>query len=474
MTHNPAKCANHPRRLFHAAVLAPALAMGMLSGGPAIAQVPAAADLAGFTPSVVQQQIAASLPGLWHLDSFAQQGLVNQGNAVEPDIRTRFEVHVSLTADTYAPDGSDGPVVFVRRIAPAGLQKVLYGLSQSKLQSGTWATRIDLQNPEVLNGLGNPLATIPGRVIVRGTPEEAAYTKEREANAQAAQEGKLADAKRQDELAAQQRAAAASEQDAKRQQAQAAAVAQAQQQAAVDAVAAAARRDQLQQDEEAAAKLAQTKLADEQARVQRQTQLEAAEHDALAAQTKLLDELRTALQSQSRTDRLAAIDTALGSNDLTVRSLGYDVALGGSDPAAQNVALRRLFDAKRLIVFNLFAPTAWKQGEQPPGPVISALSGARLAIKEFDAGSGRFSGDLLFGAALQWDAAGSIDRNTMSIAARGPGKPMALDGAPVSVIFTLQLSPQKELDGFAQVGGSTNNFGGVRVYSPVIVRVNLD
>ena len=450
--------------------LMPAVVLALLLSQPVSAQAPAA-DLAGFTPGVVQQQVAASLPGLWHLDSESQQSAFNQGNPVDPDIRTRFEAHVSLTADTYAPDGNDGPVVFVRKIAPAGLQKILYGLSQSKLQAGTWTTRLDLQNPEVLNGLGSPLATIPERVVVRGTPEEAAYLKDREAEAQAAQDSKLADVKRQNDLAAQQRAAIASVEDAKRQQAQVAAVAQAQQQAAVDAVAANARRDQAQQDEEAAAKLAQTKAADDQARVQRQVQLDAVQHDMLVAHTKALEELRAALQSTSRTDRLAAIDTALASDDLTVRSLGYDVALGGSDPAAQNVALRRLFDAKRLIVFNLFAPTSWKQNDQSPTTVIGSMGGARLAIREFDLASGRFAGDLLFGNSLQWDAAGSIDRNTMSIVARGPGKPMTLYAAPVSVSFTLQLSPQKELDGFAQVGGSTDS----RVtYSPVIVRVNLD
>jgi hypothetical protein len=414
------------------------------------------------------------LPGLWRLDRFTPQGVVNSGNAVDPDIRSRFEVQVSLAADTYAPDGTDGPVVFVRKIAPAGLQKMLYGLSDSKLLAGQWATRIDLQNQNVLQGLGEPLATIPGRVLVRGTPEEAAYLKQREADAQVTQQQKLADAKRQDELAAQQRAAAASADEAKRQQAQAAAIAQAQQAAAVEATKAAARREQAQQDEEAAAKLAQTKTADEQALVERQAKLASAQHEMLAAREKMLDELRAALQSQSRADRLAAIDTALDSSDLTIRSLGYDAALGGSDPAAQNVALRKFFAAKQLIVFNLFAPSTWRQGMDPPAPIVNALSGLRLDLKEFDLASGRFSGTLSFGTNLQWDAEGSIDRNTMSIAARGQGKAIpGINGGPVSISLTLQLSPQKELDGFAQLGGAVNGFGAV-TFSPVIVRVNLN
>ena len=459
------------RQLAVAAMIAAGLAVAM----PAAAQpMPAAADLAGFTPDVIQKQLTMGLPGLWHLDRFTPQGTINAGNAVEPDIRARFEAQISLTADTFAPDGTDGPVVFVRKIAPAGLQKVLYGLSNSRLQAGTWTTRIDLQNQNVLQGLGEPLATIPGRVVVRGSPDEASFLKQREADAQTAQQQKLADAKRQDELATQQRVAAASAEEAKRQQAQAAAVAQAQQQAAVDAAQAAARREQAQQDEEAAAKLAQTKAADEQAMLERQTKLTTAQHDMLSAREKMLDELRAALQSQSRTDRLAAIDTALDSEDLTIRSLGYDAALGGSDPAAQNVALRKFFGAKRLIVFNVFAPSAWRQGIEAPGPVVSALSGLRLDLKEFDVSSGRFAGTLSFGTNLQWDAEGSIDRNTMSIAARGQGKPIAgLNGGPVSITLTTQLSPQKELDGFAQIGGAVNGFGAV-TFSPVIIRVNLN
>ena len=452
-----------------------AMLASFFAAGPATAQTaPPTADLAGFTPDIVQKQLAMGLPGLWRLDRFTPQGVVNTGNAVDPDIRSRFEVQVSLAADTYAPDGTDGLVVFVRKIAPAALQKMLYGLSDSKLQAGQWVTRIDLQNQNVLQGLGEPLATIPGRVLVRGTPEEAAYLKQREADAQAAQQQKLADAKRQDELAAQQRAAAASADEAKRQQAQAAAVAQAQQAGAVEATQAAARREQAQQDEEAAAKLAQTKTADEQAMVERQAKLASTQHDMLAAREKMLDELRAALQSQSRADRLAAIDTALDSSDLTIRSLGYDAALGGSDPAAQNVALRKFFAAKQLIVFNLFAPSTWRQGMDPPLPIVNALSGLRLDLKEFDLASGRFSGTLSFGTNLQWDAEGSIDRNTMSIAARGQGKAIpGINGGPVSISLTLQLSPQKELDGFAQLGGAVNGFGAV-TFSPVIVRVNLD
>ena len=455
-----------------------ALAMTLALPQPVIAQSALAAQdataLAGFTPDVVAKQVALGLPGLWHIDSFVPQGVVNTGNAVQPDVRARFEVHASLTADTYTPDGKDGPVVFVRKIAPAGLQKILYGLSESTLQAGSWNTHIDMQNADVLGGLGQPLATIPGRVIVRGSPEEASYLKQRESDAQAMQQQKLADDKRQHELAAQQQAAAAAETAAAAQQAQAASIAAAQQQAAIDAVQAAARRQQAQLDEEAVAKLAQTKASNEQAMLERQKDLQAAQQTLLTARTKLLEELRTALQSQSRTDRLAAIDTALTSDDLTVRSLGYDAALSGTDPAAQNVALRRFFDAKRLIVFNSFAPSTWRQGDQAPGPVVGALTGLRLDVKEFDAPSGRFSGILLFGTNLQWDAEGSIDRNTMSIAAKGQGKPIpGIIANPVSMSLTLQLSPQKELDGFAQVGGAVGCCGPV-TFSPVIIRVNLD
>ena len=471
MQHATTPFPSAPRlRCCAALVLAAALAWPLPAAAQATAPDP---SLAGFTPDVVRLQVVSLMPGLWHIDSFVPQGVLNNGTVVEPDIRTRFEVHLSLASDTFARDGNDGPVVFVRKVAAAGLQKVLYGLSTSTLQAGRWTTQLDMQNPDVLQGVGEPLAIIPGGVIVRGSAEEASYAKQREADDQAAEQMKLADAKRQNELDAQQQAAAAAAADAKRQQEQAAAVAVAQQQAAVAAVQAAARRQQAQLDQEAASKLAQAKATDEQALLQQQKDLAATQQAALAARTKVLEDLRTALQSQSRSDRLAAIDTALASSDLTVRSLGYGAALGGSDPAAQNVALRRFFDAKRLIVFNVFEPSAFKQGEQPPTAVVAAIGGARLAIKEFDGPSGRFSGDLLFGAGLQWDAAGSIDRNTMSIVARGVGKPMALYGAPVSVVFTLQLSPQNELDGFAQVGGSTG-YGGVQIYSPVIIRVNLD
>lgn len=425
---------------------------------------------AGFTEDVVKAKLATMLPGDWRLDSFDQQAAVNTGTVAGPTIRTRFEAHVSLETDTYARDGNDGPVVFVRKVAPAGMQKVLYGLSTSTLSGGAWQTQLDLQNPDVLQGVGESLATIPGRVIVRGSPEEASFLKERDAErAQAAQE-QMAEAKRQADLAAQRRAADEAAAAAQRQQAEATAVAEAQRQAAVAAVQAETKRQQAQLDAEAVANLAQTKAAGEQALAAQQKDLLTAQEAALQARTRLLEELRVALQSQARSERLGALDTALTSNDLTVRSLGFDTAFEGQDPAAQNIALRRFFYQKRSIIFSLFAPKEWKQGQQPPNNVIAALGAVHLDIKEFDLASGRFSGNLLFGSDLQWEAAGTIDRDMVNIAARGAGKPVHISGAALSLSIVLQLSPEKELDGFAQLGGAPDD----TTYSPVIVRVNLD
>jgi hypothetical protein len=423
---------------------------------------------AGFSADVVKDSVAQTVPGEWRLDSFTVQAAVNTGTLIEPVMRTRFEARVSLSADTFARDGSDGPVVFVRKVAGAGMTKSLYGLSTSTLQAGAWTTQLELQNADVLQGVGDPLAVIPGRVILRGSAEEASYAKEREAAAAQAEAQKLADARRAAELAAAQHAADAAAQTAKRAQEQADAVAEAQKQSAIDAVQASAKRQQAQLDAEAAAKLAQTKAAADLALLQRQADLAAAQQTALQQRTKYLESLRAALQATDRSERLAAVDTALASTDPTVRTLGYDAAFGSQDTAAHNIALRRLFDQKRQIVFNLFAPSQWQNGFRSPDEVISHVGGMQLDIKQIDETSGRFAGQLLLGPDLRWDTAGSIDGDTVSISARGEGKPLPSFWDPVSMFFVLQLSPDKQLDGFFQLGS-----GGAS-YSPVIVRVNLD
>ena len=448
-------------------------------------QTPAAtqqAMLAGFTPEVVKSALAIGLPGEWQLSSFTEQAAINTGTLVEPVVRTRFEATVSLSADTYTVDGNDGPIVFVRKVAPAGLQKILYGLSTSTLQAGSWPTQLDIQNPDVLQGVGSSLATIPGQLIIRGSPQEAAYEEQRDAEAAHAVQEKLTAHKLAVQLAAQQAAedaslaatkekAAGVEAAAQQQAATATAIAQAQQQTALAAIKADAQRQQAQLDAAAGVKLAQTQQAADEARQAQDKALLAVQQQSLQDRTALLENLRLALQSQSRSERLAALDTALAGNDLALSSLAFDSAFGSHDPAAENVALRAYFAQKKSIIFNIFQPTAWKQNEQAPLGIVDAFGGVRLEITQFDVKSGSFVGDLFFGSGLQWQASGSIDGDTMSLAARGPGKPVSVYGSPISLAFTLELSPAKEMDGFAQLGGSTF---GTQLYSPVIVRVDLD
>lgn len=146
------------------------------------------------------RQLALELPGTWRMGDLTIEASANMGDAVEPLVRSRFNARVALANDSYVEDGRDGPFTFLREVAPAGTEKLLYGTSESRLHAGAWTSTFRLQNPEVLQGLGLPLAAYDGRTIVRGTDEEAEWFAQQEREREEKHRAELAERKRQAEL----------------------------------------------------------------------------------------------------------------------------------------------------------------------------------------------------------------------------------------------------------------------------------
>lgn len=130
--------------------------------------------------SEIQQALTSTLPAFAQVSSFTVQAIQNMGTQVEPVWQSRFRATVTVTSPTFASDGTDSGVVFVRSIKRAGESTELFGKSASTLYGGQWRTQLDLEGGQTaIAALGQPESVFgPQRVIIRGSNAESSYVSE--------------------------------------------------------------------------------------------------------------------------------------------------------------------------------------------------------------------------------------------------------------------------------------------------------
>jgi len=155
-------------------------------------------------PSDLKDAFSQLIPRGWLVTDFSVEAQENYGTAIEPDIRSRFSATVTSQADTYVPVGRLGNATLLGLMASTGEKRTYYGIAASQRQGGGWSTRFNLEN-DPTEGVGQPKDAYPGRVIVRGSDEEAAFRAELAAQERAAHEVALQEEQREEELRAQAR-----------------------------------------------------------------------------------------------------------------------------------------------------------------------------------------------------------------------------------------------------------------------------
>lgn len=120
-------------------------------------------------------RIADTVPSFWRVGEVVVTASVNTGDAVEPNIKQRFEATVIPTAALFVKDQGSmdafKPYVPILPTVDAESERTLYGIAESTYSLGQWQTTIELENR--VAGLGVPRDLFPGPTVVRGSEEEA-------------------------------------------------------------------------------------------------------------------------------------------------------------------------------------------------------------------------------------------------------------------------------------------------------------
>lgn len=128
--------------------------------------------------SEIEQALTTRIPAFARVSSFSVEAMQNMGTKVEPLWHARFRATITVASPTFASDGTDPSVTFVRAVKLKGDSIEVFGKSASTLYGGAWRTSIELEG-QPLGALGLPEDAFgSGKVIVRGTKEESAYLSE--------------------------------------------------------------------------------------------------------------------------------------------------------------------------------------------------------------------------------------------------------------------------------------------------------
>jgi hypothetical protein len=218
---------------------------------------------------VLSAALGPRLPPFVQLQNVSVHNTQQVESAPVPTYNVRFAGNGVLTSTVYLRGTADGDIVFLSEPANAGVQLPLSGAAVIKWVDDTWSTELSLEQHPVFGGV-TPQSFPDKRVIVQGSPEEAAFLAEahraREAQRQQelmaatlAEQQRAAEGARQElqrlaQAAAAERARAAEEQARTAEQARVAALAErnrieAQQRADAQAAAVAAAEAQRRQGE---------------------------------------------------------------------------------------------------------------------------------------------------------------------------------------------------------------------------------
>lgn len=122
-------------------------------------------------PALLSSQIEAELPLYWESETLNVVAEVNNGDAVDPRWRMRFEVQTSPVSALYkpAPDasGSLEPFLVLIETLPAAASRTVYGTATATYSAGSWTLDVTLEN--VPGQLGRPVDLFDQPTVVAGT-----------------------------------------------------------------------------------------------------------------------------------------------------------------------------------------------------------------------------------------------------------------------------------------------------------------
>jgi hypothetical protein len=135
---------------------------------------PAAPDQA-----FLESRVSSALPQFVKLTDFRiESSADNSGTRGDPVVTARFRGNLLFTADTFASSSVEDDAVIVTPRFKQGSAREISGTATSRPTGATWNSEISFdQNP--LADLGTPRESIQAhRVIIAGSPEEAAFREE--------------------------------------------------------------------------------------------------------------------------------------------------------------------------------------------------------------------------------------------------------------------------------------------------------
>ncbi|NYZ13173.1 hypothetical protein HL658_11470 [Azospirillum sp. RWY-5-1] len=297
----------------------------------------------------IRQALEQRVPSIWRIEEVA----VEEAGGSSWQITARLR----LSRPTYAIDSRDGPVTFIRPVAGAGLEKTLHAVATGGEGAATPA--LELANPEVLDGVGQPPEELPGRTVVSGSDE-----------ARRLRAGLEADARRRVE------------------------------------------------EDEAARQRAEQRLAHQTALARAEAQRAEEERRAVEARTRRIEDLQRRLTSGARADRIAAFEAALGGNDESLRLLAADAALASGDPLLAALAIRDWVARRRSIPVQLFAT----REEPGSAAVLQAMGPLTVELEGFNRLTGDLVGRMGapgYGVTRPSAAAGSLAGTGLTVNAFG-------------------------------------------------------
>ena len=286
----------------------------------------------------IRAEMARIVPPLWTVEEMTAEPVPapapdGKAAAKAADSRTMVRVgaKLRLAKPTYSVESRDGAVTFIRPVADAGLEKTLSATALATLGPNGWSARIELRNPEVLEGIGQPLEELPGRPVLAGSAEANRLRDQiaRDSEARIAEEE--ARRRREEELLARQAAATKAE------------------------------------EERAAAE-------------RRQTEVRAAR----------IADLRARILGADRPARIAAYEAALGGNDPALRQIAMEAALQSRDPVLGNLALKDWIARRKAVPVQLYATKEDPHSET----VLNNLGPLTLEIDSFNPVNGTLAGRL--------------------------------------------------------------------------------
>ena len=158
----------------------------------------------------LKTRLQLEIPGYWDIVSFTIEAGTNVGTVSEPVFKQRFNAEVELNTDTFVQDEKKDPYLFLIPAAITGEKRVVHGVSMAQILPETRKINLNLENGDVLQQIGLPRSYFPGKIIIKGSPEEQEYWQHVEAEnkdkynrelARRANVEKLKDQQRQAELA---------------------------------------------------------------------------------------------------------------------------------------------------------------------------------------------------------------------------------------------------------------------------------